>query len=295
MNRLQKKCFVCSLGLHGLVAVTLLASAGFRNRPRPSDLQIMTIIPANILDRSGAGGESPAVTVNRPPQALPPRVQPPPQPQPPVVSTPPVARPQPPAPRQPEEVERPEPEPRPSDDVALPPKPAARKPHEIHTTYELASEEKTNKKTKVTEKDSSRESAARAEARRLREIQESLGQLANGVAKSAAPSTTVNIAGIGGGEAFASYRNAIFNAYYHAWNTPDSLSDRTAEADAKVTIARDGTVISAEIVRPSGNGALDRSVDRALRAVKNLPPFPASAQDQERTFTIQFTPSLETK
>jgi protein TonB len=303
MNRLQKKCLSFSLGLHGLVVLVLLAGPAFRNRPQPSDLQIMTVIPARILDRAGAGGGSPLVTVNQPPPAPPVPVQPQPQPQRPMVSTPPVEPPRRPTLPQREEVEPPAPEPRPSEDLSLEPKEKPRKPrHEVHTDYTPASKAKTSSKT---EKDQSREKQARekqareaterAEAQRLREIQESLGQLAKGVKSSGARNTAVDVAGIGGGEAFASYRNVIFNAYYHAWKTPDSLSDRTAEADAKVTIARDGTILSAAIVRPSGNGALDRSVERALAVVTKLPPFPDSARDQEQTFTIEFSPSLENK
>jgi protein TonB len=296
MNRLQRKCLSFSLGLHGLVALVLLVGPGFRSRPQHSDLQIMNIIPARILDRAGAGGGSPAVTVSLPAPAPPVPVQPQPQAQRPAVYTPPVERPRRPTPPQREEVEPPAPEPRPSEDLSLEPKEKPHKPkHEIHPTYEMASKAAISKKT---DKDQSRETAERAEraeARRVREIQESLGQLAKNVKNSGDSNTITDIAGIGGGEAFASYRNAIFNAYYHAWNTPDSLSDRTAEADAKVTIERDGTVRSAEIVRPSGNSVLDRSVERALRAVTKLPPFPASARDEERTFTIQFSPSLETK
>ncbi len=303
MNRLQKKCLSFALGLHGLVVLILLVGPGFRSRPQPADLQIMTIIPARILDRAGAGGGSPMVTVNQPPAAAPVPVQPKPQPLPPVVYTPPVERPRRPTPPRREEVEPPKPEPRPSDDLLLEPKEKPHKPrHEITTDYTPANEAKTSKKAdkdqsreKQSREKQAREAAERAEAQRLREIQESLGQLAKGVKSSGAPNTAVDVAGIGGGEAFASYRNVIFNAYYHAWITPDSLSDRTAEADAKVTIARDGSILSAEIVRPSGNGVLDRSVERALRAVTKLPPFPTEARDQERTFTIQFSPSLENK
>jgi len=48
-------------------------------------------------------------------------------------------------------------------------------------------------------------------------------------------------------------------------------------------------VLSARIVTPSGNTALDRSVQRALYAVKTIGhPFPAGAPEKERTFTIEF-------
>jgi TonB family protein len=55
-----------------------------------------------------------------------------------------------------------------------------------------------------------------------------------------------------------------------------------------VTIARDGSIISAELVNPSGGTALENSVQGALRRVTKLPPFPASARDTQRTFVIRF-------
>ena len=70
--------------------------------------------------------------------------------------------------------------------------------------------------------------------------------------------------------------------------TPLVTPDRLATADARIVVARDGSIISAELVRRSGNPQVDRSVERALRAVTKLPPFPAGSHDEERTFTIQF-------
>jgi len=58
-------------------------------------------------------------------------------------------------------------------------------------------------------------------------------------------------------------------------------------------VARDGSILSAEIVSRSGHREMDRSVDQALRLVSKLPPFPESARDSERTFLIRF--NLEAK
>jgi TonB family protein len=85
----------------------------------------------------------------------------------------------------------------------------------------------------------------------------------------------------------------VFSAYYHAWITPDNAASRLGAADAKVTIARDGSILFAELVRPSDDKGLDRSVERALREVTKLPPFPASTRDTQRTYVIRF--SLEAK
>ena len=59
MTRLQKKCFLFSVGMHGLLAVIVLVSSAFRDKPDANDIPILTMIPANILDEAGAGGGSP--------------------------------------------------------------------------------------------------------------------------------------------------------------------------------------------------------------------------------------------
>ena len=69
---------------------------------------------------------------------------------------------------------------------------------------------------------------------------------------SGAKGTVVDIPGQGGGEAFAGYETVIYNAYYHAWITPDSLADKLAAADVKIVVARDGTILSAELITNSG-------------------------------------------
>ncbi len=60
MTRLQKKCFLLSAGVHGLLLVILVGSSAFRDKPVTKDIPIlMTMIPAKILDQAGAGGGSP--------------------------------------------------------------------------------------------------------------------------------------------------------------------------------------------------------------------------------------------
>jgi TonB family protein len=65
------------------------------------------------------------------------------------------------------------------------------------------------------------------------------------------------------------------------------VADRVTGPEARVVVARDGAIRSAELVTSSGDPALDKSVERALRAVTKLPPFPAGAQEEERTFRIR--------
>jgi outer membrane biosynthesis protein TonB len=291
MTRLQKKCFLFSAGMHGLLGAILVCGSAFRAKPSTVNIPIMTMIPARILDEAGAGGGSPepvAAPQPPPPAAL----QAQPSPAAPVVQLPqPVA-----PPRAAEALERPkpreierEPTPQPAPEEAVETKPA-RKTHEIHPDFTPATPAAHQAKTKARPSPSeSAESSASAQARRIRQqIAASLDALATGVKSSGAQGTVVDMPGQGGGEAFAGYETVIYNVYYHAWMTPDSVANKLAAADAKIVVARDGTILSADIINKSGEAALDKSVGKVLRAVTKLPPFPATARDEQRTFIIRF-------
>jgi len=292
MTRLQKKCMVISLGLHGLLAVILFASAGFGSRPDATqDLHVLTMISANIVDRAGSGGGATVVNLTPQPPAQP-HVQSQRQPQPVHVEQAHV-EPERPTPRPRPEITHALPTPDESKELALEVKPKSSKPHphhEVEVTYPPTYASKSRKKSEPTK---SSESSTHAQAQRLKEIESSLAELASGVRKSGSSDPIVDTEGIGGGEAFAGYRDLVFSAYYHAWITPDNAANRLGTADAKVVVARDGSIVSAVLVRPSDDKGLDKSVERALREVTKLPPFPVSTQDAERTYVIRF--SLEAK
>jgi len=294
MTRLQKKCFLFSTGMHGLLLVILLGSSAFRDKPETRDMPILTLIPANILDAPGAGGGSPApVVAPQPPQPAPPAAQP----QPPVTRQP---APQPVQRTQPVEraqlVERPQPrelEAEPTQPALQPKKVVVKPHHEIQPDFTPATAS-TNKKNVKTAETATDESTSRAEARRLRQqLARFADAIADNVRSSGAKGTVVDMPGQGGGQAFAGYETIIYNAYYHAWIAPDSVADKLAGTDVKIVVARDGTILSAEIISKSGEPALDKSVERALRAVQSLPPFPATAHDEQRSFLIRF--NLEAK
>jgi TonB family protein len=284
MTRLQKKCFVFSVGLHGLLAAILFFSAGFRTRPEDADLQVLSMIPANILDRVGGG--TPAPRLPRPPEPIPPsevvgRVE---YPKP--MAEEQEVRPRP-APKQ---LETPQPTPLPPRETSLAQRSAKPAPrHEIHPSYTPATRTPNTKTTDSSEAAEAAQAASQAELKRLRQVEQSLSQLAAGVQSSAAEKTTVDVPGLGGaGEVFAGYKNVVISIYRRAWITPDSVADRTPVPVARVVVARDGTILSAELITPSGDSSLDKSVDRALRRVTKLPPFPAGATEEERAFQIQF-------
>jgi TonB family protein len=60
-----------------------------------------------------------------------------------------------------------------------------------------------------------------------------------------------------------------------------------------VTIASDGTVISARIIDSSGDAALDASVQKTLERVTFIAPFPEGTTDKQRTYTISFNPQIK--
>lgn len=66
------------------------------------------------------------------------------------------------------------------------------------------------------------------------------------------------------------------------------VSTGTVIVKAKVTIAKDGTVESAQILQPSDNPRINESVQQTLDRVKTVQPFAADARDERRTFVIDF-------
>ena len=90
------------------------------------------------------------------------------------------------------------------------------------------------------------------------------------------------------GELSVNYRDIIASKYYNAWSAPPDLDEATPVVLASVTIARDGSVVTAHITKPSGNVSMDRSIAKVLETVTFIEPFPPSFKEQERTVTIKF-------
>jgi TonB family protein len=308
MNRTEKKCLVFSAGMHGLLAVILIGSAAFRSSPAEDNAPILSLIPANIIDGATTGGQqsAPMVRVTQPaaqsqpaapaqPQSQPQR-QPPPQPQP-------VAREQVQTEAEPAVVRHPQrqkveeqDEPRP---VAVSDEPAPRriKPHrqhEIHPTFTPTEGTLAHKSSRTI----TQETSGRSEEQRLKAIENSLdsslGNLASSVRVSGAGKTIVDVPGVGGGgEVSAGYSAVVKSIYNQRWIAPETGSSRSALPEARIVISRDGTVISAELISPSGETTLDKSIIRVLNAVTHLPPFPASMHEDQISFRMRF--SLELK
>ena len=56
-----------------------------------------------------------------------------------------------------------------------------------------------------------------------------------------------------------------------------------------VTIGSDGKVISAKMLRHSGENRMDLSVQRTLDRIKFIEPFGPEAKEKQRTYTINFS------
>ena len=130
--------------------------------------------------------------------------------------------------------------------------------------------------------------AAKADADYRKRVANAFNSAATAVGTGAS-STEVRLHGPGGGGVpYANFLQAVKSRYVRAWSVPDGVTDDSATAVADVTIARDGTVIEARIVKPSGNAAVDRSVRSVLDRVTWAAPLPDSASENQRTVTIHF-------
>lgn len=281
------------MSLHGLLLGTLFFSAAFGTHPDETQLEVLTMVPQNLLDAPNSGASGAARSVQAARQSAPAPA--------PMARSESVVRPQrivrpEPSPVEPveqprhhERVEEDQPVAR-SEDALLPAPRVTHKHHEIRPTFTPASR---SSRVRVSRRPEPAEAQAesQAEAQRSSQIERALSQMASGVERSGATGSLVDVRGIGasgGGASFANYRQAIFTIYYNAWLTPDDASSRLASVDARIVVARDGTIISAEVLSRSGDAGVDHSVRRALDSVTKLPPFPAEARDEQRTFVIRF-------
>jgi len=262
MNRLQKKCILATAGIHLLLLVILLVGpAFFEPRPKPDDLQVLDVIPANLIDAQFTSGVR-----NAQPPAPTPVVTPlPPQPQP----TPPAPQPVVTPPTLAERLEK--------MFKSEPPKPAPEKiqPHKIQPDL----------KPVVHHASQNVPDDAAKRARALRKAIQSLKS-------NLSSSTTVDMPG-NSSVAYASYRDVIGSIYYAAWTPPDDTSNDDAHIKVRIVIASDGTVVSAQVITPSGDAKVDDTVQRALERVTFIAPFPEGMTEKEKPFNIDF--SLKTK
>lgn len=279
MNRLQKKCFIASASAHLFLALLLVLGPGFISSRSKSadDMPILDFTPFKTVDQLISGGGNPNA---KPPPAAP-------APQPPA----PAPAPQP----QQEKLREPEPPKEPVREVK-PPKteeeslePSKKK---IEISTKLVSrnqEDKSEAKARAEEK--ARDDAKRAADARRR-LARQLGQAAERISSEVSGGTSLKLDyGPGGGGApYANFNQAVMSVYKRAWSgtVPNDSTEENVSAEASVTIARDGSVISARITRSSGKTAVDRSVQAVLDRVKYAAPLPDDAKESQRTVSITF-------
>lgn len=292
MNRLQKKCLIATAGLHlTLLLVLIFGSAFFVERSKPEDeTQLLTVIPANLIDAAFSSGKR--------------GVEPPP-PAPTPITQPPVAQPKPEPPTPKPEVQPPAPKPEPTPTFAEKVKeffkPEPKKLPPVDEKPDLAAEKPTKsepKKIKVdltkkivrnTPKVSADTSAADAKRERDAKLK-AIASAASRIKSNASSATEVDMPGASG-ESYASFKDALATIYYDAWTLPANATDDDAITKVRITIARDGTVISAKIIGPSGDARVDASVQRAIDRVSSVPPLPGG--ESQRTVILNF--NLKTK
>jgi TonB family protein len=318
MSRFEKKCFVGSASFHGLLLVIFIFGSAFLvSKPKLDIGPVITMLAIPTDKPFNTGGNpngNPAPPAPAPAPVTPPTPQPQPQPTPQPPEQQPVKHEEAPPKVEAKKLE-PKKEPvkevvKEKGDLPLKIKPdkketAKKDPSTnsntvakpaisttvVRRTVDTAKIQRELAQQAAREKEQrdAREYAqqvARYNAERNR-VAEQVGGIVGGVGKSLSHSTVVEPLGPGG-IAFANYGSMVREAYDRAWHVSQDLSDNDSVAVARITIRRDGTVRDSIISRRSGNPLLDKSVQRALDAVRFVAPFPESTKDAERTFNIEF-------
>jgi TonB family protein len=86
---------------------------------------------------------------------------------------------------------------------------------------------------------------------------------------------------------FGWYGSMLHDRFYSEWAQPTNV-DAANSVLAKVRIERDGHISSFEIVRPSGNDAIDESVRAAAKRVTHVDPLPAGLGGDHYDVKIKF-------
>jgi len=275
MSRLQKKCFVGATAMHLLLLVVLFVGPAFFVADKIDDSDVITFVPAMLTDEKFS---NPGATAPRPtpqpqpqppqpqPQAEPPTPQPQPQPQPVRDPDPPVETPK---------INKPDPD-------SLESKPE-KKTHQVKvsdTVVKIKQPPKTTSTSKPKTQTVANNEQPQQVSSALRRIRGNLSATTR-VEMPEGP-------GGGSGVSYANYAQEVRRVYTEACRIPPDVSDDSAVVKVRVTIARNGNVISSSITTPSGSSELDRAIQATLDRVTFVAPFPAGAKDSQRTFVISF-------
>jgi TonB family protein len=307
MNTLRTRCLLASLGMHGLLILLLVAGSGFLTpRPESEPMVILNFIPDRLVAAPIVGGGNPAAAP-RPPAKVPPTTPPPATPparQP--AAPPPVKAPAVPEPeikrtaRQTEPVKLPPPEPEPASETGT--RSPTPEPHRIEVNKTMTVRQNAPPKRNTAAEEAlaaerQREQAERERAERQTEMRRGqIGSTLSALRGNLSERTVVpdSYGPGGGGETYAGYDLYAVNLYQRAFRPPQEIADESASTRVRVAIGRDGRVVSAVIVTPSGVAALDRAVQAALDRVTTIgQPLPEEFKEYQRIIIIRF--NLKTK
>jgi TonB family protein len=88
---------------------------------------------------------------------------------------------------------------------------------------------------------------------------------------------------------FSWYRALIKQSIQSAWKKPPIPAGEKIYTEVEIKIAFDGSVTFIKLSRPSGDPAMDASVEQAVRSTPRLPkPLPAGLGSPDYTVIVQF-------
>lgn len=299
MNRFEKKCFIGSASFHGVLLAVIFIGAAFSSQNPPSDAgPVITMVPNLGAAPSGNGAPPPS----QPAKPAPPQ----PEPEPPQPKPEPIKKPEP-EPVKPKITKRDEPKETEKEKGDLPVpvkkdtkkevvKDTAKKSPLVNTTVVRRSNvvDQTAMKLAAAQRERdarlARAAQAAAQAQRdaaLAEMHDIVRGTGTGLGNSRVASPN-SIGGGGDGVASGRYGDGLKAIYDSKWVLNADAFDDEASATVRVTVKRDGTVVSSSITKPSGNTSFDRSVRTVLNNVTRVPPFTPDMKDSERVFTWRF-------
>jgi TonB family protein len=282
---MEQKCLIASAGMHGLLILLLVVGSAFFVQTEKANLKprvpTLTVVPAILVDGLLAGGGgNPNVKPIEGKQKGETLIK---QPIPPAPEAKPQEKPIKPADVKPEHTAKPKdkPDKTPLTEVVRP-NPNKTSPNAVPDFLKPV-DRKEAERAAAEEAARQWQVAANAGKQAISRLKQGLQSVREGFADG----TVVQPYGPGG-LAYAPYAAFVKAVYDDAWRVND-LIDESSTCVARVTIASNGDVLSARIITPSGNTALDRSVQRALNSVRTIGrPFPEGATEKERVFTINF-------
>ncbi|MCB1127611.1 MAG: TonB C-terminal domain-containing protein, partial [Verrucomicrobiae bacterium] len=143
-----------------------------------------------------------------------------------------------------------------------------------------------NKTTKTPT--AAQQAAEKAREQRERETREALNNSINRLQSQFQTQISFSIPG-SGGASYANYGAYVRTIYDRNWREPAGSVEGNPTVKARIVIARDGKVVSSEIVDRSGQPAMDRSIQELLGRIQNIGrSFPDGAKDDQRSFILTF-------